>query len=66
MMPNDEWPAWGDKERAKALLVKLANEGAQFTPGVAIELAAMLAHIAGGDGRGVFRIVWDPEGDRIR
>lgn len=32
------------------------QEGA-LTPGVAIELAKMLAHIAGGDGRGVYQVV---------
>jgi len=55
-----------DRQKAKALLVKLANEGAGFTPAIAIELAAMLCHIAGGDGRGVYRIEHDPEGDQIR
>jgi hypothetical protein len=37
----------------------------RLTPGVAIELAGMLAHIAGGDGRGVYTIAWDPVGDRL-
>jgi hypothetical protein len=50
-----------DKQRARDLLVKLANEGANFTPGVAIELAAMLCHIAGGDGRGLYRIEHEPD-----
>lgn len=54
-----------DRERAKELLVKLADEGAQFTPWVALELARMLLHIAGGDGRGVYTVYWDPEGDRV-
>jgi hypothetical protein len=54
-----------DRKRATELLGKLANEGADFTPGVAIELASMLCHIAGGDGRGTFAIVHDPAGDRV-
>lgn len=58
-----------DRGRAKALLVMLADEqkrdGVAFTPGVALELAAMLLHIAGGDGRGTFTILHDPIGDRV-
>lgn len=37
----------------------------RLTPGVAVELAKMLAHIAGGDGRGVYSIEHHPEGDRV-
>ena len=53
------------RQRAKQLLIKLADEGAGFTPEIAIELAKMLCHIAGGDGRGVYRVEHDPEGDRV-
>ena len=34
--------------------------GSRVSPGVALELARMLCHIAGGDGRGVFHVVHDP------
>ena len=50
---------------AKDLLVMLANAGAAFTPAKALELAGMLCHIAGGDGRGVYTIRHNPTGDQI-
>jgi hypothetical protein len=62
MAPREE----SDRKRAHQLLVRLADEGEGFTPAIAIELAGMLCHIAGGDGRGVYRIEHDPTGDRVR
>jgi hypothetical protein len=52
-----------DRGRATSLLVMLADEqkrdGVAFTPSVALELARMLCHIAGRDGRGVYTITHD-------
>lgn len=59
MTPRD------DRERARKLLVRLANEGASFSVGVSLELAGMLCHIAGGDGRGVYTIKHNPTGDQL-
>jgi hypothetical protein len=50
---------------AHRLLVLLVNSDEVITPQTALELAGMLCHIAGGDGRGVYSIEHDPEGDRI-
>jgi hypothetical protein len=56
-----------DRKLATGLLIACANAlgeaGARFTPEIALELAAMLCHVAGGDGRGVYRIEHDPTGD---
>jgi hypothetical protein len=46
------------------MLSELAGSGRLTLP-VALELAKMLLHICGGDGRGVFTVVHDPTGDRI-
>jgi hypothetical protein len=53
-----------DRARATNILAQIAQRY-ELTPGVALELAAHLCHLAGGDGRGVFRIEHDPSGDRL-
>ena len=54
-----------DRMEARKMLVMLANTG-RITTSTALELAAMLCDLAGGDGRGVYSIVHDPTGDRTR
>lgn len=50
-----------DRERATKLLIKLADGGAEFSIGVSLELAGMLCHIAGGDGRGTYHVKAQPD-----
>ena len=46
-------------------LRRLTRRGTNVTVEVAIALAMHLCHVAGGDGRGVFVVMHDPEGDRV-
>ena len=45
------------RKRASRMLVTLVNEHGNMTLQLAIELARMLCHIAGGDGRGTYEVV---------
>jgi hypothetical protein len=50
---------------ARLLVLLVEMPGVQITQGVAVELARHFAHLAGGDGHGLYSIVHDPTGDRI-
>ncbi|HWY91080.1 MAG TPA: hypothetical protein VNY31_10450 [Solirubrobacteraceae bacterium] len=63
-----------DRETAAALLKEMTlremrleqrTGASRVSPGVALELARMLCHIAGGDGRGMFEVVHRPGVDRV-
>jgi hypothetical protein len=59
-------PGESDTDRATWILQDIiARQKGGLTPGVAVELARKLAHLAGGDGRGVYTVTHDPEGDRV-
>lgn len=50
---------------AKRILIDIVERHGNMTPALALELAGMLTHIAGGDGRGVYAIKHNPTGDQI-
>lgn len=56
-----------DRETATRLLRELVDRDRRglLTPMVAVELAKHLAHIAGGDGRGIYEVVHRAGADRV-
>lgn len=62
---NSPQPGETAREYATRLFVVFVDTpGVEITQGVAVELAKHFAHLAGGDGHGVYRIEHDPTGDR--
>jgi hypothetical protein len=61
-------PRPGETARGYAtrlLVVLVEMPGVEISQGVAVELANHFAHLAGGDGHGVYTVTHNPRGDRV-